>query len=79
MSYAPIRAVTELGDEKRCLTCGEYWPADYEFFEPMRKSRDGLSTRCIACTKAKTWQFSRAVTPPPTLTARGKVQLPLSP
>jgi hypothetical protein len=49
--------VTELGNEKRCLTCGEYWPADHEFFETMRSSRDGLTPRCIACIKARLWQL----------------------
>ena len=70
MSYAPIRTLTELGEEKRCLTCGEYWPADHEFFELRPKSRDGLSPRCIACTVAKTWQFTRAVAPLATLADR---------
>ena len=55
--YDPVRTVTELGDEKRCLCCGEYWPADFEFFEAMRSSRDGLTPRCIACIKAKLWQI----------------------
>jgi hypothetical protein len=55
--YAPLKMITELGNEKRCLTCGEYWPADHEFFEPMRSSRDGLTPRCIACIKARLWQL----------------------
>lgn len=54
---APLKIVTELGSEKRCMTCGEYWPADREFFEVMRSSRDGLTPRCIACIKAKLWQL----------------------
>lgn len=43
--------------EKRCLTCGDFWPADHEFFQTMRSSRDGLTPRCIACIKARLWQM----------------------
>lgn len=57
--YSPIKAVTELGEEKRCMACGEYWPADIEFFDVMRSSRDGLTPRCIACIRARIWQISR--------------------
>ena len=57
--YAPQKTVTELGEEKRCMSCGEYWPADAEFFEAMRSSRDGWSPRCIACIRAKIWQRTR--------------------
>ncbi|WP_157200829.1 hypothetical protein [Massilia sp. Root351] len=46
---------TEIGQEKRCITCGEYWPADAEFFEAAKKTRDRLSPRCIACIVEKTW------------------------
>ena len=51
--------LTELGQEKRCMSCGEYWPSDLEFFEVMRSSRDGLTPRCIACIKDKLWQMVR--------------------
>lgn len=47
--------LTEIGQEKRCITCGEYWPADAEFFEAAKKTRDRLSQRCIACIVEKTW------------------------
>jgi hypothetical protein len=47
--------VTELGSEKQCISCGEYWPADVEFFEARVATRDRLSTRCIACAKEKIW------------------------
>lgn len=47
--------ISEIGMEKQCITCGEYWPADAEFFEYAKKTRDRLSARCIACIKAKTW------------------------
>jgi hypothetical protein len=47
--------VTELGSEKKCISCGEYWPADIEFFEARVATRDRLATRCIACAKEKIW------------------------
>lgn len=47
--------LSDIGKEKRCITCGEYWPADAEFFDGAKKTRDRLSARCIACIKAKTW------------------------
>lgn len=28
----PATIITELGKEKRCYRCGDYWPADREFF-----------------------------------------------
>lgn len=53
----PLCVETEIGIEKRCLTCGEYWPADAEFFEPKPRSKDRLSPRCIACIKARNWAY----------------------
>jgi hypothetical protein len=47
--------VSDLGIEKQCLACCEYWPSDIEFFEARNASRDRLSVRCIACTKEKRW------------------------
>lgn len=49
------RTSTDIGDEKQCITCGEYWPADTEFFEPKLKTHDRLSARCIACVKEGLW------------------------
>ena len=60
MSHVDCRTPTtcsELGLEKRCLTCNEYWPADEEFFSLAPRSRDGLTTRCIACIKSKQWTY----------------------
>lgn len=57
MFNSPLKIVTELGEEKRCLCCGEYWPADAEFFDTMASSRDRLTPRCIACIKARLWQL----------------------
>ncbi len=46
---------TEFGDEKRCMACGEYWPADAEFFAPRSATRDRLATRCLACAREGRW------------------------
>lgn len=50
-----IKMLTELGEEKRCLACCEFWPADLEFFASQPSARDGLSTRCLACIREKSW------------------------
>jgi hypothetical protein len=45
---APVRRiVTELGEERRCSGCGEFWPIDGEFwyFDP----RGQVLGRCKAC------------------------------
>jgi hypothetical protein len=56
---AAMKVVTELGEERRCMSCGEFWPADTEFFDFKMSSRDGLSMRCIACIRARVWQLHR--------------------
>ena len=43
----------EIGEEKRCLTCGELWPADNEFFFPSKSRHGALMSSCIACMKEK--------------------------
>lgn len=53
------KTITELGEERQCTSCGEFWPADTEFSELRKSSRDGLSQRCIACTKAREWRLYR--------------------
>lgn len=40
---------TDLGLEKRCSRCGEYWPADTGFFLQRAESGDGLHNWCKAC------------------------------
>jgi hypothetical protein len=40
---------TELGPEKLCSKCNEYWPADKEFFYTNKKAKDGLYHWCKAC------------------------------
>lgn len=46
------RCVTDLGAEKLCCTCHEWWPADAEFFARNRARPDGLSSQCKACVAA---------------------------
>lgn len=50
MTTNPTRIETELGQELQCAKCGEYWPADREFF-PFKNGRSG--TRCKACQRAE--------------------------
>ena len=37
----------ELGVQRRCPRCGEFWPEDHEFFYPAR--RGGFQAYCKAC------------------------------
>lgn len=47
---SPTRIETELGQELRCAQCGEYWPADSEFFA----FRNGRPRACCkACQRAE--------------------------
>jgi hypothetical protein len=39
--------LADYGLEQRCTTCGEYWPADTEFFYPRGATR--LASECKAC------------------------------
>lgn len=40
----------ELGLEKQCSRCEEWWPADTEFFNHARSERGGLHVWCRACS-----------------------------
>ena len=45
-----MRVLTELGVEKRCPKCGEFWPADREFFGVRGGARGNqLRPWCRAC------------------------------
>jgi hypothetical protein len=51
MPRPPIpRRTTDLGKEKRCVTCGEWWPID--FFHRDRNCFDGHRNECGACRSA---------------------------
>lgn len=41
------------GPEKLCLVCGEWWPADGEFYYPSKRTADGLFYCCKACYREK--------------------------
>jgi hypothetical protein len=56
---SPKHLPVEAGEEKRCLTCGELWPADGEFFFASKSRQGTLMSSCIACIKEKR---GRAVT-----------------
>ena len=45
---------TDLGLELRCPACGDYWPADTEFFFPQPGKTGGLHCYCKACYREKT-------------------------
>lgn len=45
----PAYIETDLGTEKLCTRCDEYWPADEEFFYLANKKRDGLHSWCKSC------------------------------
>lgn len=50
--------ITDLGLEKRCSKCREYFPADNEFFYPNGGSPDGLCDWCKACYQQ--WKLARS-------------------
>ena len=41
--------VTELGTERRCNACGEWWPLDGEFFYRHPRGHGGFMGMCKAC------------------------------
>lgn len=41
--------ISEIGREKKCSRCNEYWPADSVFFFTQQKTKDGLNDWCKAC------------------------------
>ena len=57
MTTASKLIKTELGTEKLCICCGEYFPATKEFFYGVgRKKKDGtprLEANCKACYKER--------------------------
>lgn len=57
MTTAPKTIKTELGTEKLCICCGDYFPATKEFFYGTgRIKKDGshsLEANCKACYKER--------------------------
>ena len=50
----------ELGPQKRCSHCGEWWPADSDFYQYNRATRDGFHSWCKACWAAWRREHSTA-------------------
>lgn len=45
----PALMETELGIERKCSKCGEWWPHDTEFYYADADGLGGLTSRCRAC------------------------------
>jgi hypothetical protein len=43
----------ELGDQKQCSHCHEWWPADGEFYYGNRRTADGWHSWCKACFRER--------------------------
>ena len=65
MCAAAIRRQTELGVEKLCSCCNEWWPADGEFFYQNQARSDGLTGLCKACFASHQRVTRRGVPPMP--------------
>ena len=46
--------ITELGEEKQCARCHEFWPADSEFYH---KRGNGLHSYCKACITERCYEL----------------------
>lgn len=53
-------AVTELGEEQQCASCGELWPFDREFF---MVSHGRVGCECRACAQERKAAGKPAVVP----------------
>ena len=40
---------TDLGLERECSKCKEFWPADTEFWQAQKGQLDGFTSQCKAC------------------------------
>ncbi|AOY94966.1 hypothetical protein BKK79_24285 [Cupriavidus sp. USMAA2-4] len=47
------RMLSEIGWLQRCNHCGEYWPADGEFFPRDARRAHGIELTCKACRKER--------------------------
>ncbi len=47
-------AITGIGLERKCSRCGEYWPADTEFFYFQPSASGGLNCYCHDCYRSVT-------------------------
>lgn len=53
-------ARSELGLEKRCTRCGEFWPFDTEFWFANTGKPDGAMDWCRACYTQWRWPEGRS-------------------
>jgi len=51
MPYHAAEQTTELGIERQCRYCGEFWPLD--FFERSPRCKYGRTLECNACRKER--------------------------
>jgi hypothetical protein len=59
--HGAVWRVTWLGLERRCARCGEFWPADTEFWHPLKRADHiGLHSWCRACYGERKYQAGRA-------------------
>ena len=49
-SRRPLRIAWDIGLEQQCSSCGDWWPADAEFFYVRADRRRQLASVCRACT-----------------------------
>jgi hypothetical protein len=49
MTTSVWRLTPELGRERRCSRCRQWWPADTEFFTVQPTQAGGLHSWCKAC------------------------------
>lgn len=54
--------------EKKCPKCGEWWPADADFYQKClsRPGKMGIQSWCRACMKARTYTPRQAIREPST-------------
>lgn len=50
---------SNIGREKKCPKCTEFWPADTEFFHSVPSNASGLNGWCKACYAE--WQNNKKV------------------
>ena len=56
-------AITELGSEQQCCSCGEFWPADEEFYVVRERSLGYECKACISERRKKATNYLQSATP----------------
>ncbi|EMK5463022.1 hypothetical protein [Vibrio gazogenes] len=60
LANGKARIDPEVGLEKYCTHCGEYWPQDTLFWTPLASRPDGLQDWCKACRSEEASAAHRA-------------------